>query len=517
MKLELSKIPNNPGCYLFLDKDKNIIYIGKAKNLHKRVSSYFNKKDHDEKTKVMLSQVDTIDFIVTNSEVEALVLENNLIKKNFPKYNINLKDSKRYAYLEIVNEKFPRLLVARKTKSDGKLFGPFTSGANRDYVKEILTKTFKIRTCNKLPKKPCLRYHLGLCYAPCAGKQSEEDYNKNIRAVEAVLKGNTRHIIKNLGRAMQNSANVQDYELALKYRDQINSLKILEEKQNMERQKKYDEDIINYVINKGQIHLMLFNINKGTLENKQEFEFEENEEFLEEFLIQYYSENSVPGELILPDKISGAIGEFLRSKRGKKLVVNVPQKGEKKELLDLVKKNIEIQLFGDTDKLEELKNRLDLQDTPLVIECFDISHLGGTATVGSMVQFRNAKPDKSNYRRFKIKTVEGIDDFAAMGEVIRRRYFRLLQNKESFPNLVLIDGGAGQLHSAIEELEKLGIKVPIIALAKKEEEIYVPGKKMPIKLDKKNKGLLLLTSIRDEAHRFAIKYNRLLRSKKLRE
>ncbi len=517
MKPDLTKVPHNPGCYLFLDKDRKIIYVGKAKDLRKRVTSYFSKKDHDAKTQVMLSEARDIDFIVTNSEVEALILENNLIKKNTPKYNIDLKDSKRYAYLEVTNEKFPRLLIARKTKSEGRLYGPFTSAQNRDYIRQVLIKTFKIRTCNKLPKRPCLRYHIGLCEAPCVGKQTEEDYLSNIKSVETVLKGKIKKLIKNLGKSMLNSSNTQDYERAMRYRDQIRALKFLEERQTMERQKKYNEDIINYLVKGDKVYLMLFNIHKGMLENKQDFEFEKKSEFLEEFLVQYYSENPIPKEIILPEKVERSIGEYLRKLRGKKLILNVPQKGEKKELLDLVEKNIEIQYFGDADKLNDLKNKINLQEIPSVIECFDISHLAGTALVGSMVQFRNAKPDKSNYRRFKIKTVEGIDDFAAIAEIVRRRYYRLVMNKEPLPNLIVIDGGVGQLHYAIKELEKLGVKVPVVALAKKEEEIYIYGKKEPLRLDKKSKGLLLLIAIRDEAHRFAIKYNKLLRSKKLRE
>lgn len=517
MKPDFSKLPHKPGCYLFLDRDNKILYVGKAKDLRKRVASYFRKKGHDEKTNVMVSQIHDIDFLVTNSEVEALILENNLIKKNTPKYNIDLKDSKRYAYLEITNEKFPRLLVARKTKSDGKLFGPFTSGQNRDYIREVLIKTFKIRTCKTLPKRACLRYQIGLCEAPCVGKQSEEAYMRNVKAVVAVLQGKTNKLVKQLGLAMKNASNVKDYEAALKYRDQINALKRLEEKQTMERNKRYDEDIINYIIREGKVYLMVFNIHQGILENKQEFEFDEKEHFLEEFLVQYYSESSIPRDIMLPQNVGEDIGKFLEKVRGKKVVLSVPKKGEKKNLLNLVKKNIEIQYFGDSEKLEALRKALNLQETPYVIECFDISHLGGTATVGSMVQFRNAKPDKSNYRRFKIATIEGIDDFAAIAEIVRRRYFRLVTNKEPMPHLIVIDGGAGQLHYAMRELEKLKVKLPVIALAKREEEIYLPTKKEPLKLSKKNKGLLLLIAIRNEAHRFAIKYNRLLRGKGLKK
>jgi len=512
-----TKIPHNPGCYIFLDDVKNIIYVGKAKDLKKRVSSYFNRKDLDVKTQAMLAQAKDIDFIITNNEIEALILENNLIKKNTPKYNIDLKDSKRYAYLEIVKEKFPRLLLARKTKSEGKLFGPFTSAQKRDYVKDVLTKNFKIRTCTKFPKKPCLRYHIGICDAPCAGKQSEEKYNENIRAVEMILKGKSNQILKILDKRMRNASNTQDFERSLEFREQIKAIKWLNEKQNMERQKQYNEDIINYIVKKDKIYLMLFNIHEGILENKKDFEFSYIENFLEEFLVQYYSEAVVPKEIILPREIDESIAKFLEKISNQKVIISMPQKGEKKELLELVKKNIEIQFFREKEKLEDLQKKINLEEIPEVIECFDVSHLSGTSSVASMVQFRGAIPDKSNYRRFKLKTIEGIDDFAAMAEVVRRRYYKLVQEKSQLPNLIVIDGGIGQLSYAIKELEKLDVKVPIISLAKKQEEIYIPGKSKPIKLDKKSKGLLLLIAIRDEAHRFAIKYNRLLRSKKLVE
>jgi excinuclease ABC subunit C len=332
-----------------------------------------------------------------------------------------------------------------------------------------------------------------------------------------ILKGKTEEILKKLEEDMKSLSNSQDFEKAIKIREQINSIKYLREKQNMERQKEYNEDIINYVIKENKVYLMIFNIYKGILENKKDFEFSYNPNFFEEFLVQYYSENSIPKELILPEAIDESIIKFLEKIGGKKIVVIVPQKGEKKELLDLVLKNIKIHFFGDIERLKDLQNRLNLEEIPEVIECFDISHLSGTSSVGSMVQFRNAKPDKSNYRRFKIKTVDGIDDFKAVAEVVRRRYYRLVLEKSQLPNLIVIDGGIGQLNYAMKSLKELGIKVPIISIAKREEEIYVPNKAKPIKLDKKNKGLLLLIAIRDEAHRFAIKYNRLLRGKSMLE
>jgi excinuclease ABC subunit C len=307
-----------------------------------------------------------------------------------------------------------------------------------------------------------------------------------------------------------------EFEKALQLRNQKAAIEHLQERQNMQRQQSYDEDIINFMIRDGIVYLLLFNIYKGTLSNKNEFTFNFHDDFLEEFIVQYYSENPVPSEVIVPQKLTESITSFLQHKRKKRVKVLVPKKASKKQLLDLVLKNIEITFFADVTKTEELQKRLELQETPQIIECFDISHLSGTSMVGSMVQFRNGKPDKSNYRRFRIRTVEGIDDVAAIAEVVRRRYTRLQQENIEFPYLIIIDGGRGQLNSAIHELDQLSLQIPVVSIAKQFEEIYLPGKIFPLHLEKKEKALLFMQEIRDEAHRFAIAYNRLLRKKKLR-
>jgi len=521
--INFKNIPVNPGCYIYKNDKGKIIYIGKAKNLKKRVSNYFQKQDHDLKTTQLVKNIKEIDYIITDSEVEALVLENTLIKKHRPKYNIDLKDSKRYAYLKITDEKFPRLIIARTKTKKGKLFGPFTSGADRHYVMQSLIKTFQLRTCKRFPKKPCIRYQIKLCEAPCKKIISEEYYNEKLKFIENILKGNTKDIIKILTKRMDKFSNDQSYELALEKRNQILAIKNLEEKQNMDRSKVYNEDIINYIIKKEKVYLMLFNIYKGTLENKEEFSFDYNSEFLEEFIVQYYSSNKIPKEIILPDKTSKTLKLFLEKKiqenqrvyTHSKVNLVIPKIGEKKKLLDLVKKNIELNYFGNTNMLNELQTRLRLQEFPEVIECFDISHLSGTSTVGSMVQFRNGKPDKSNYRRFRIRTVSGIDDFGSIAEVVKRRYVRLQTEHRTMPNLIIVDGGKGQLSSALAELDKLNLKIPIIGLAKQFEEIFVPGSSHSIPISKKEKISMFIQNIRDEAHRFAITYNRLLRKKEL--
>lgn len=517
-KIDLSAVPENPGCYIFSDANGRIIYIGKAKNLKKRVNSYFHNKNQGPKTEKMVSEIRSIEFIVTNNEVEALILENTLIKKNNPKYNIELKDAKGYAHIRLTIEDFPRLVIARSRdmRLKGEFFGPFVSAAARDYIMVVLNKIFKLRTCKRLPKKPCLRYHLNSCDAPCIGRINAEAYSLRINHVRRVLKGKTQELIKEMNEDMKKAAEGLNFEYAMELRNQIDALRRLQEKQNMERNKKYNEDIIHFTKKNDQIYLALFNVYKGTLENKQAFQFENStEDFFEEFLTRYYSENNIPAQIIIPKAIDESVISLLEMKRGKKVRTTIPQRGEKKQLLDLVLKNIELTFFGDKEKLKDLKNKLKMQEIPEVIECFDISHISGNAMVASMVQFRNALADKNNYRRYKIKTVEGIDDFMAIAEVVRRRYTRLKNENSELPNLILIDGGIGQLNAAASEVTKLDLEIPIISLAKKLEEIYVPGANEPLVLSRKSKALQLLQHIRDEAHRFAISYNRLLRKKQL--
>jgi excinuclease ABC subunit C len=514
--IDLTSLPLNPGCYLFRDTEKRIIYVGKAKNLRKRVKSYFQKKEQDPKTRCLITTLESVEFFVTDTEVEALILENTLIKKHQPKYNINLKDAKTYAFIELTDEVFPRLLIARQKQGNGKYFGPFVSALERDHVLQFLNRTFTLRTCRKLPKKTCLRYHLQLCTAPCVGLISQEDYDMRIRNVRLILSGKSRELLKKLRQEMTRKSQLFEYENALIVRNQITAIQHLQEHQKMQRQHTFDEDIISYLLRDGTIYLMLFNIYKGTLSTKSEFVFDFTPDFLEEFIVQYYSENPIPSEVIIPQKPSDSLAAFLKQKRKKKVRIIVPKKGTKKQLLDLVEKNIEITFFGDRSKVEALQHQLNLQEPPQVIECFDISHLSGTSMVGSMVQYRNGKPDKSNYRRFRIRSVEGIDDVAAIAEVVRRRYRRLQLEHAPLPQLIIIDGGVGQLNCAVHELETIGVKIPLISIAKHFEELYFPGQPQPLRLGKKEKALLFIREIRDEAHRFAIAYNRLLRKKELR-
>lgn len=543
--IDLSVIPTSSGCYIYRDKEDEIIYIGKAKNLKKRVSSYFQKRDLDPKTRLLVRHIDSVDFIVTANEVEALILENTLIKKHNPKYNIDLKDSKSYAFIHISGDAFPRIGILRRATTQGKLYGPFVSAHDRDEILDVVKRTFKLRSCRNMPKRPCLRYHIGNCMAPCTGNVPKEEYKKAIDKADFVLRGNSAELADKLRTEMEEFAKKQEFEIAKDLRDQIYALEYLNNRQHVARQINHDEDVVNYIIRDDKIYIMVFNVVKGSLVGKEEFSFRYHQNFLEEFLVRYYSGHETPSEIILPDaseiqeeeaytsaeeivrekpaakgegeseNISRSLIDFLSQRHGKAVKITIPKRGDKKDLLLLAEKNIEIAFFSATSKVDELGKRLMLPDPPRVIECFDISHLSGTHTVASMVQFRDGKADKSNYRRFKIKTVEGINDFASIAEVVSRRYTRLLEEGKPLPDLIVIDGGKGQLSYAVDVLKKLGVKTPVISLAEREEEIFVPGMSDPLPIKKNEKASLYLQEIRDEAHRFAITFNRQLREKAL--
>ena len=511
--IDPATLPAEPGCYLFSDEGGNVIYVGKARNLRKRVSSYFSRHDLDPKTARLVDAIAGIDFIVTDTEVEAFILENTLIKKHQPKYNIDLKDSKTYAYIHITDEPFPRIHVARGPDGNGRYYGPFVSARERDDLLRLLKSLFGLRSCRRLPRRACLRAHIGSCSAPCIGRIGEEEYGERVRRAEAVLKGDIGGLIRTLRDEMAAYAERLDYERAMDLRDQITALERLRERQHVDRQKTYNEDIINYIRSDGTVYLMLFNVDRGTLAGKHQYTFDETEGFLEEFLARYYADHEPPEEVILPEPVDDAVAIYLSHLRGGKVRLVVPRRGEKKNLLDLVRKNVEITFFGDRIKLEELRSRLHLPSLPVAIECFDISHLSGTAMVGSMVRFYCGKPDRRNYRRFRIRSVEGIDDFAAIAEVVRRRYTRLKKEGGELPDLILIDGGKGQLTAATAVLRELGVSIPIAAIAKREEEVFIPGFSHPLPLDRHEKASLFIQEIRDEAHRFAITYHRNLRRK----
>lgn len=527
LKKIISELPAKPGVYLYKNKNGEIIYIGKAKALKKRVSSYFTKK-HTGKTMWLVREIDQIDIFLTDTEIEALILEARLIRQHKPRYNIALKDGVRYAYLKITNEDFPRLLTVRKREKDGaRYFGPYTDGTARENSARLLRSIFRIRTCGeKLPKQSCLQFYIGNCDAPCIKNTSKTEYGKNILAAKSVLMGKNKLVIKQLSQEMKSFSDNQQYEQAKVRRDQIESLRKFQARQKMTMYRSYDEDIIHWIGVGEKLYVQLFTVDKGRVSGKQEFTFDrsmielENKQntdhaIISDFIRQYYQTNAIPDSLLLPTELSDAplVESYLTKLKGKVVRLKVPRKGDKKKLLDLVYRNLLFATDQEDKSLINLQKHLNLPGVPNVIECFDISTIQGHYNVASMVQFRGGLPDKSNYRKFRIKTVDQQDDFASMAEVVHRRYSRLLKEKAALPDLIVIDGGRGQLNAAWEVLKNLELKIPIIGLAKKEEEIYRIEALETLKLSHKEPGLKLLVQIRDEAHRFAISYHRLLREK----
>ncbi len=513
--IELRSLPTAPGCYMFRDSAGEILYIGKAKQLRHRVASYFQKDTLDPKTDLLVSRIDSVDFLVTSNEVEALVLENNLIKHHQPHYNINLKDAKNFAYIQITNEKFPRISIARRHEGGGRYFGPFVSARERDHILHLIKRIFSLRTCRRLPRRPCLRSFMNTCNAPCEGRVSPEEYKIQVERAVAILQGHIRPLIADLRSEMIEHSRQQEFERAREIRDQIAALERLEIRQNVERPRSLDQDVVAFLEQGDQVHLLVFSVFHGKLAEKEEFSFPLREHFLEEFLVQYYSEREPPRELILSESIDPVLGEFLTERKGKQVTVTVPRQGAKMRLIELVHRNLELAAGSTSRKVEALQHALRLPEPPRCIECFDISHLSGTSMVGSMVRFSDGMPEKAQYRRFRIRTADIPDDVAAMAEVVRRRYTRQMKEKNMLPDLILIDGGIGQLSATLSELRKLGISVPLAALAKKEEEVYVPGLPLPLPLSRRDRASLYLQEIRDEAHRFAHSYHVLLRKKEV--
>lgn len=511
-------LPTKPGVYLYKNGKGEIIYVGKAKVLKKRVSSYFSKQ-HFDKTRLLVRDIVSMDFIVTDTEVEALILEARLIRQHRPIYNIDLKDGTRYAYLKLTNEEFPRLLTVRAIEKDkAKYFGPYTDGSSRENSARLLRSTFKLRTCgDKLPKQVCLQFYLGNCHAPCIGNVSKDDYQMNVQAVGSVLKGHTKRVIRELEQDMTKHSAQKRYELARMRRDQVRSLNQFSQRQKISMYRSYNEDVLHFIHTGDDVYIQLFRVEKGQVSGKQEFTFPATPEIVESFIRQYYATNEVPDTLLVPTYLADheLLEAYLTKVKGKPAHIVVPKAGQKKKLLDMVYQNVLYATNQEDQSLIHLRDTLNLTGVPSVIECFDISTILGEHTVASMVQFRGGLPDKNQYRRFKVKTVAGQDDFASMAEVVRRRYTRRLEEKLPMPNLIVVDGGRGQLNAAWEVLKALNLHIPIIGLAKREEEIYRVEALEPLRLPKTDQGLRLLQRIRDEAHRFAITYHRLLRGKQM--
>lgn len=544
LKESLKLLPSLPGCYIYYNSDNEIIYVGKAKILKRRVKSYFNRKHHDSvKVNILVSQIDHLEYIITNTEVEALILESHLIKKHKPRYNILLKDDKKYPYFLITDEDFPRIQIVRKRNINpekGKYYGPYTNIRAMHSTLDFLKKIFPLRQCKtpKFKNRPCLYYHIGKCLAPCQNMVTSKEYKAIVQQAELFLSGKQTELMKQLMEQIQKYSDTEQFEKAARLRDSYFDLqKTLEKQKVVYENTKLNEDIISLQHEDGILAIVIMMIREGRLIDKKDFTYEVEEEdkteFFETFFKEYYNTLS----LEFPDRIVSneleAVGnkalyeEWLEIISGKKVKISYGKSVQGKELQSLADKNAQVIL--DNAKLSKmskirddfnqigsyLKEKLKLNNFPYRMECYDISHIQGTNTVASMVTFINGLSKKSEYRKFKVKSTEGKpDDFLSMKEVLTRRLSRLGEKGWDKPDLIIIDGGKGQLSSVMQIVEEMGITgIDFVSLAKRQEEVFLPHCSKSILLPRESSALFLIQRIRDETHRFAITYHRNLRSK----
>jgi len=545
MQDKLNNIPARPGCYLFKDSKDTIIYVGKASVLRSRVRSYFQKsRSQHPKLLALVKSIADLEWIVTDSEVEALILENNLIKEYQPRYNIDLKDDKSFPYIRITKENFPQVFMTRKLVRDGsEYFGPYTQVKNVRYILKTLKLIFQIRSCkhnltDEVVKKGkvqlCLDYYIGKCKGSCQGLQSKQDYANIIDRVRCFLKGRTDGLVKELQSEMEQFSEKMEFEEAAKVRDRLTALENYRNSQKVMQKDFKDRDLFAVSKEDNDACALVFKIREGKIIARQHFYIRQVEwqgiaEITESFVNRYYSSNDdIPKEILLPAAIENrtVVEEWLGGKLNQKLNIIVPKIGEKKKLMQMAEKNarylledLKLQRRKAADYVphvvKALQRDLSLKKEPRRMECFDISNIQGTDPVASMVCFVNGKPKKSEYRRFKIQVKDTPDDFAMMHEAMTRRYKRLLNEKKDLPDLIIVDGGKGQLSSALKSLMELGIKnQQIIGLAKRLDEVFMPGIGDAQMLPHTSSSLKLLQQIRDEAHRFAVTFHRQRRSKR---
>ncbi|MBE5842565.1 MAG: excinuclease ABC subunit UvrC [Butyrivibrio sp.] len=554
---ELKKLPNQPGVYIMRDDKDTIMYVGKAVNLHNRVRSYFRKiVGRGPQIDRMVSQIARFEYIVTDSELEALVLENNLIKENSPRYNTMLKDDKTYPYIKVtVSEDFPRILFSRLMKKDkSRYFGPFTSAVAVKDTIELINKIYGLRTCNRvLPRdigvdRPCLNYHMGRCSAPCDGKISKEEYAERIAGALDFLDGNYSPIIKKLTDEMEQASEELNFERAATYRDLLNSVRQVAQKQKMTDAAMEDKDILAIASDENDAVVQVFFVRDGRLIGREHFYMTHisntpQDEILLNFVKQFYAGTPfIPRELMLPEQIEDmeVIEKWLSTRKGSRVYLKVPERGQKEKLMELAAQNAELVLSKDKERLKreegrtigavkEIEKILGIEGLTRM-EAYDISNISGFANVGSMVVYEKGKPKRSDYRKFRIKSVSGPDDYACMKEVLTRRLMHGLEEKQElerrdidaqygsftkFPDLILMDGGRGQVNICLQVLEELGVSIPVCGMVKDDNHrtrgLYFNNVELPI--DRHSEGFKLITRIQDEAHRFAIEYHRSLRSK----
>jgi excinuclease ABC subunit C len=518
-------LPLKPGVYLLKDSADRILYVGKAKSLKKRVKSYF-RSDLDPKTSALMKQFHHLEYMVTDTEKEALILESNLIKKHMPRYNIRLKDDKRYPYIKVTNETFPRVLITRRVLDDGSYYyGPFPEATALKRLVKFLKALFKVRDCKRMDG-PCLNYQIDLCNAPCDKKITKEDYKKLVENVSFFFEGKYDEIMKALKSEMIEAAQKHEYEKAAILRDQLNSVEDVLEKQKMEFTRSLDQDVVASASDNELACAVVFSVREGKIIGKDDFlmsgaENTSEEKIISAFLKQYYTgPRHVPAKIIIPKDVEDRklIEEWLSEKREAPVSIEVPTEGVEYRLTRMVSKNAEIILNHQKEvkgALLDLKKYLGIPRIPKRIEAFDISNISGKLAVGSMVVFENGAPNKKSYRKYKIQT-EGPDDYAMMREMLERRYTNLSDDKGPVPDLVLVDGGKGQLNVATDVFKSLDINnIPVIGLAKEFEHVFIPQTPSPLILPRDSEALLLLQRIRDEAHRFAVNYHKNLRSKEI--
>jgi excinuclease ABC subunit C len=544
---KLRTLPTRPGVYLMKDAEGVIIYVGKAKSLRARVRSYFaGGQQHGIKTRELVRRIADVDTIVVNTEAEALILENNLIKENKPRFNINLKDDKTYPYIKVtVHERFPRVWVTRRLVKDGsRYFGPYTDVRRMRQALELVKRLYTVRSCHyglpdEVPGRPCLDYHIGRCKAPCVALQSEADYRAMVDEILAVLGGHTRLVADRQKAEMQAAALEMNFERAAELRDAVQQLEALERRQRVVDVSGNDRDVVGFARDRGDACGVVLLIREGKLLGR-EVSFlsnagdEEDESAFNAFVTRHYTERAVRDDASIPPEVflacdfedRGVLQELLREHAGRAVRLHVPQRGEKVQLVELAEQNArhlleERRMVAQAaasrapDALYELQEVLELESVPRTIVCFDISHTQGSEVVASGVFFENGEPNKGEYKKFKIRGEWGNDDFASMHEVVTRWFTRRVNEGKPLPDLVVIDGGKGQLGAAQKAMAEIGLpQQPMISLAKREEEVFLPGRGEPIRLPKRAPALRLLQRVRDEAHRFAIGYNRKLRTKR---
>ncbi len=554
---ELKKLPAKPGVYIMHDGNDAIIYVGKAINLHNRVRSYFRKNiGRGPQIDKMVTQIARFEYIITDSELEALVLENNLIKEYSPRYNTMLKDDKTYPYIKVtLGDAYPRVMLSREMKKDkSRYFGPFTSAAAVKDTIDLINKLYMLRTCNKnLPKeagkdRPCLNYHIKQCMAPCQGSISQEEYREEVGHALDFLSGNFSPVLKELERKMKEASENMEFEEAIKYRDMFNSVKKIAQKQKITDSDGEDKDIIALALDENDAVVQVFFIRDGKLIGREHFYMthvsgNEKKQVLLDFVKQFYAGTPfIPRELMIQEEIEDTevLEKWLSARKGGRVYIRVPKKGSKEKLVELAAKNAALVLSQDKEKIKREEGRTigAVKEIAALIgvegihrmEAYDISNISGFANVGSMVVYEKGKPKRSDYRKFKIKTVSGPDDYACMKEVLTRRFVHGMEEREEmalkemekefgsftkFPDLILMDGGKGQVNIALEVLQELQIDIPVCGMVKDDNHrtrgLYYRNQEIPI--DRSSEGFKLITRVQDEAHRFAIEYHRSLRGK----